>query len=98
MTDLKKRVVRVSAARRHEKSRARHVILSLEPPAEVGVRLQGTMQTYRLSAEEVYELAVRGHERRIERRAKQIAREDGCTLRRARSQARKELKKELRAK
>jgi hypothetical protein len=70
MTDLNKRVVRISAARRYEKSKTRAVILSLEPPASVGVRLQGTRQTYRLEGESIYELAVRSHEQRIIKRAR----------------------------
>ena len=97
MTVLEKKVTRITHARRHEKSKARAMILSLEPPAKVGVRLQGTRQTYRLEAEQVYELAVRWHEERIERLAKQVARRDSIPLRRARAQARKKLAKELRA-
>ena len=98
MTDLTKIVRRVSAARRHEKSQVRRVILSLEPPAQVGVRLQGTRQTFRLDAESIYELAVRHHEQRIEKRARAIKKERP-ELRQAsaRAKARKELAKELSA-
>ena len=97
MTDLHKRVVRISAARRHEKSRTRAVILSLEPPASVGVRLQGTRQTYRLDGECIYELAVRHHEAQIEKRTRRIAKEELKSMRSARVKARKELQKELAA-
>lgn len=95
MTDLNKTVRRVTSAKRHEKSKTRAVVLSLEPPAQVGVRLQGTRQTYKLEAEAVYELAVRSHERQIERRAKQIAKAEHLPMRRATAKARKELQKEL---
>lgn len=98
MTPLDKKVVRVSHARRHEKSKRRAIILSLEFPALVGVRLQGTRQTYRLEAGQVYELAVRHHEQRIEREAKAIARSESVPLRRARSMARKKLAEELKTK
>lgn len=96
MTDLNKRVLRLTAARRHEKSRTRAVILSLEPPASVGVRLRGTRQTFRLEAESIYELAVRAHENRIERRARQISKSLALPMRSARAKARKELKEDLR--
>jgi len=97
MTDLNKRVVRITGARRHEKSRTRAVILSLEPPASVGVRLQGTRQTYRLEGESIYELAVRHHEAQIEKRAKRIAKDELKPMRSARAKARKEMAKELKA-
>lgn len=99
MTELKTIVRRSTSARRHEKSRTRCVMLSLEPPASVGVRLAGTRQTYRLEAESIYELAVRAHERAIERRAVQIRRNDPTcrSITSARAKARRELAKELRA-
>lgn len=97
MTELNSKVRRVTTARRHEKSKTRLVVLSLEPPALVGVRLQGTRQTYRLDAESVYELAVRDYLRRVERRAKQIHKTESLPMRRATAKARKELKKELAA-
>ncbi len=96
MTDLSKPIRRVTAARRHEKSKTRAVILSLEPPAQIGVRLQGTRQTFRLDAEAVYEIAVRSHENRIERLAKQLSKADGLPMRSARVKARKQMKEELR--
>lgn len=94
MTELTKPVRRTTSARRHEKSRTRTVILSLEPPAQVGARLSGTRQTFRLDAEAVYELAVRSHERAIERRARELQR-GGLRMRTARVQARRELAREL---
>lgn len=96
MTDLNKSVRRVTSAKRHEKSRTRALILSLDPPAQVGVRLQGTRQTYRLDAESVYEMAVLQHQRRIDRRARQIAKSENLKLRQAMVKARKELQEELR--
>lgn len=58
MTELAKRIQRKTSARRFEKSKARKVILILEPPATIGVKLEGTRQTYRLDAEVLYEMAV----------------------------------------
>lgn len=95
MTELNKPLRRVTSARRHEKSKTRAVVLSLEPPAQVGVRLQGTRQTYRLDAESVYEIAVQYHQRRVDKRARQIAKAESLPLRRAMVKARKELQKEL---
>ena len=99
MTPLNKVVSRTTNARRHEKSKTRCVILSLIPPASVGVRLAGTRQTYRLEAESIYELAVRSHERAIERRAAQIRRNDPTcrSITSARAKARREMAKELRS-
>jgi hypothetical protein len=72
------------------------VILSLEPPAEIGVRLQGTKQCYRLGAEQVYEVAVRFHEKQVERRARQLAKAESIPLKRAMTRARQELRSTLR--
>lgn len=94
MTKLDRPVRRTTAARRHEKSKTRLIVLSLEPPAKVGVRLAGTRQTYRLDAESVYELAVQAHEREIERVAKRIAKAEALPMRQARSKARKQCKEE----
>lgn len=97
MTELSKRVIRSTSARRHEKSKHRIVILSLDPPCSVGVRLAGTRQTYRLEAESIYELAVRHHENQIDRRARAIKKENPFvkTMKSARAKARKELLAEL---
>lgn len=95
MTPLNKTIRRRTTAHRHEKSRTRALILSLELPAQVGVRLQGTRQTFRLDAEAVYELAVMAHEREIERTAKRIAKSDRLPMRQARARARRELKGKL---
>ena len=96
MTELNKPIRRVTSARRHEKSKTRRVILSLEPSAEVGVRLEGTRQCYRLHAEQVYELAVRWHEKRIEQRARQLVKVESVSMKRARNRARQELRSILR--
>lgn len=93
--DLNKKVARKSAARIHEKSRTRRAILTLEPTAFVGVRLEGTRQTYRLDAEELYSVAVKIHETRIEKLAKTIAKNEGVKLRSARAKARKKMAEKL---
>lgn len=95
MTDLRKPVRRVSIGRRREKSKARAMIVSLEPGDLVGVRLQGTRQTFRLGIEQIYELAVRHHANKTDKRARQIAKSEGLRLRSATAKARKELKDDL---
>jgi hypothetical protein len=95
MTELNRPVRRVSLGKRREKSAWRALILSLEPGDLIGIRLQGTRQTFRLGAESVYELAVQWHERKIEKRSRQLIKTEGLKLRSARAKARKELKKEL---
>lgn len=98
MTELSKTVSRLTNATRHEKSKRRRIILSLEPDRLVAVRLQGTRQSYRLDAESIYELAVRSHENQVERRAKAIKRESPhLRLGQARVKARKELAAELKS-
>lgn len=95
MTNLSNPVHRVTSAKRHEKSQTRAIVLSLEPPAAVGVRLKGTHQTYRLDAEVIYELAVRHHSKRIEKRAKELQRSERLVWRGAVAKATKELLADL---
>src|SRR5262245_58742316 len=89
MTKLEKSIRRKTSATRFEKSEHRAVIITLEPTATVGVRLEGTRQTYRLDAEVVYELAVRSHIAAIDKRTREL-RKEGLPLRSARSKAAKE--------
>ena len=96
MTNLTKVVKRVSSAVRHEKSRTRRIIISVEPPAIVGVRLEGTRNTYRLDARALYELAIQAHVRDIEREARRIAKADKLPARTARKRAEMALKERLR--
>lgn len=95
MTILTKSVKRTTKSYRHEKSKTRAYILSLEPTAKVGVRLFGTRQTYRLEAAAIYELAVRAHEREIEREASRIAKAEKISIRKARTKARRVCQKLL---
>lgn len=90
MTELTKSIVRLTRATRHEKSKRRKIILSMEPQASVGVRLQGTRQTFRIDAEVLYEIAVKRFEVEVEKRAKQIFK-TGVRIKTARAKARKEL-------
>ena len=95
MTPLTKPVRRLTVASRHEKSKTREIILSLEPPATIGVRLKGTRATYRLPAEAVYELAVINHARDIDREARRIAKEEGIRVSAARPKAERKLRSRL---
>lgn len=92
MTDLHKRLDRVTTARRHERGKTRLVIISVAPPAEVGARLQGTRDTYWLTAEELYELAVKKYARAVENLAQKIKKAEGCRITTARARARKQLR------
>lgn len=95
MTDLTKPVTRKTSAAIHEKGQRRPVLVTLIPPAKVGVRLAGTRQTYSVDVEAVYSIAVKMHLADVEKRAKQIAKNEGLKIRSARAKARKELAKKL---
>lgn len=95
MTDLNKVIRRVTRSRRHSQSKWRPLIVSLEPGDVIGVRLQGTRQTYRRAIETVYEDAIQHHVRRTEKRARQIAKDQGLKMRAAMAKARKELAEDL---
>lgn len=98
MTELTKPVKRETPATVFERSQSRNLIVSIEPAgrdgAVIGIRVKGTRQTYRVGVNSVYNLAVSLHVSRIEKRAKQL-KKDGLNIRSARSQAKKELDKEL---
>ena len=93
MTELTKPITRVTDALRHEKSRHRRLIVSVEPSgredAVVGVRLQGTRQTYRIGVQSLYNLAVAHHVAKIEKEAKRLVKEEKLPLRTARARAKK---------
>jgi phosphoglucomutase len=94
MTELTKTIERRSKASRFEKSSRRRIVVTLEESQQIGVRLEGTRQTYRLDIESLYEIAVRHHVAAIEKRANQIRR-TGVSSRSATARARKELSSEL---
>jgi hypothetical protein len=89
-TQLTKIVKRKTPATVFDRGR-KHIILSLEPSAFVGVRLAGTRRRYLVDAESIYSIAVKMHNQEIEKRAKQIAKSDGVRIGTARAKARKEL-------
>jgi hypothetical protein len=95
MTDLTKTISRKTSAAIHEKSKRRRIILSFEPPAKVGVRLEGTRDTYKLDAEAVYVLAIKVFVADVERKAKRLMKDEGLPKRSALAKARKELRKTL---
>lgn len=94
MTELTKTVERRTKASRFEKSHRRRIVVVLEPTQKIGVRLEGTRQTYRLDIESLYEIAVRHHVAAVERRASQLRR-TGINRRSAAAKARKELAADL---
>lgn len=97
MTELRKRVSRLTISRRREQSKSRPLIVSLEPGDIIGIRLQGSRQTFRVSIEGVYEYAMTRHLARVEKRARQIAKAEGIKNRSALVRARKELAADLKA-
>lgn len=96
MTDLLKAVKRVTRGERYSRGKHRRLVVSLEPGDVIGVRLQGTRQTYRLSIEAVYERAIVAHVNRVERRTNEL-KKAGLRANSARARARKELEADLRA-
>lgn len=97
MTELRKRVSRVTISRRREQSKSRPLVVSLEPGDVIGCRVQGSRQTFRVSIEGVFEYAMRLHLAKIEKRARQIAKTEGLKMRSAVVKARKELASDLKA-
>jgi len=95
MTDLRKTVRRVTVGKRRDRSKSRALVISLEPGDIVGIRMQGTRQTYRRGIEAIYEDAIRYHLARIEKRARQITKSEGLKIRSATVKARKELAQDL---
>lgn len=94
MTELEKTIRRRTKATRYEKSKSRAIIVSLEASQEIGIRLEGTRQTYRLGVESVYELAVRVWANKVDKRAKELMK-TGMRKSSAIAMARKELSAEL---
>lgn len=77
MTKLNKAIKRESSDSIFEQRKARPVIITLNPPNLVGLRLKGTLRTYYLPAEKLYRLAVQAsieHERK-QRRARKARKE-----------------------
>jgi hypothetical protein len=97
MTDIKKVVRRVTIGRRRDRGKSRALVISIEPGDVVGVRMQGTRQTFRVSIEGVFEYAMRNHLAKIDKRARQIAKSEGIKMRSAMVRARKELAEDLRS-
>jgi hypothetical protein len=52
-------VSRETSAKIFERSKNREIIVTLEPPCQIGTRLKGTKRTYWLDADTVYYLAVK---------------------------------------
>lgn len=95
MTDLLKTIKRRTVGRRRDRSTSRAMVVSLEPGDVVGVRMMGTRQTYRISIEGLYELAIRSHLARVDKRARELVKHDGLKMRSALVKARKELAGDL---
>lgn len=61
MTTLKRKLVRETSATIFELGRHRAVMVSLEPPCLIGLRLKGTRRTFYLTADKTYLAAVKAH-------------------------------------
>jgi hypothetical protein len=91
MTNLNKTIHRTTSAQRHEAGKTRAVIITLAPPAFIGLRLKGTKTTYFLEAEVAYELAIRSYTNEVEREAIRIKKSEGCKISTARVKAREKI-------
>jgi hypothetical protein len=100
MTELTKPITRKTAATEYYKAASRNLVVSLEPAgrgaAQIGIRLAGTRQTYRIGINSVYRLAIDRHLQKVEKEAKRLHKEEKLPMRSARARARKTLEKELR--
>jgi hypothetical protein len=98
-TKLNKIISRETDASVFDSGKYKDIIVSVEPARDgalIGFRLKGTRDTFRLPVGSLFTRAVDHHIAKIERRAKQINKDEKVPLRSARTRARKELAKELR--
>lgn len=99
MIKLEKPIRRMTAATQYSASRHRRMVVVVEPAgresATVGVRLEGTRQTFRVGLGQIYTLAVQIHLNRVEKKAMELHKNEKIPMRSARARARKELAKEL---
>jgi hypothetical protein len=61
MTMLKRKLTREASATVFELGRRRAVMMSLEPPCLIGLRLKGTRRTFYLPVGKTYLAAVKAH-------------------------------------
>ena len=61
MTMLKRKLTRETSATVFELGRHRAVMVSLEPPCLIGIRLKGTRRTFYLPVNKAYLAAVKAH-------------------------------------
>lgn len=61
MTMLKRKLTRETSATIFESGRHRAVMVSLEPPCLIGLRLKGTRRTFYLPVDRAYLSAVKAH-------------------------------------
>lgn len=66
MTRLTRAVSRETTGRIFERSVYRQIIVTLEPPCKITLRLKGTRRRFALDAETVYQLAVKAAMREAE--------------------------------
>lgn len=95
MTELTKPLTRKTTARVFSKGQKRPVLLTMIPPARIGVRLAGTRDTYQIDAEAIFSIAVKMHVAEIEKLAKRIAKNEGIRIKSATAKARRELAAKL---
>lgn len=95
MTLLTKRISRVTPAKRRDRGQDRNIVVSFIPPAYVGLRLSGRVQTFLLDIEVAYELATHQLVRDIEREARRIQKTTHCRMASARKQAERSIRAEV---
>lgn len=98
-TKLNKTIKRETESTVFERSQNRNIIVSVEPTrngAVIGVKIKGYRDVYKIGVGSVYTIAVNNHLAKIERRAKQIMKAEGISMRSAKARAKAECNKELR--
>ena len=95
MQELNKAIHRISAATRRDRGQERAIVSSLLPPAYIGFRIAGRVQTFLLDIEVAYELAIKQYARDVERLALRIRKDEGIRLASARKRAEKAMRDEI---
>lgn len=93
-TKLTKRVSRDTDSTVFSASKHRNVVIMLEPSSKgavIGLKLKGTRDIYRIGVGSVFFQAINNHLAKVERRAKQLVKDEKMTKRGAMNRAKKEL-------
>lgn len=93
-TKLTKTIRRDTDSMVFSASKHRNIVISIEPSSKgavIGLKLKGTRDIYRLGVSTVFVQAINNHEGKVERRAKQLVKDEKISRRAATARAKKEL-------